>query len=270
MKKYVQTEPFHLRFTIPDARMRPVGTLVRLSSRKKPIIAANPRTASIPVPVTCPLNPASSPMLCPTCSTEVPADSAFCPKCGAALKQPATAPSTPADRLRAAAPAGATAQEAEQNLWRGGYSAKAMYGSWLVAAVITVVAAIASVLMPIPPIWLAAGIIVAVLWLTLLGKYFVARLSDDYTLTTQRLMNRHGILRQQTDRIEVIDIDDVTFVQGIVERMFGVGMVKVISSDKSHPVFYLRGIDDVQRVANLIDNARREERRKRGLYMESV
>ena len=38
----------------------------------------------------------------------------------------------------------------------------------------------------------------------------------------------------------------------------------------SDPSLVLRGIDNVQQVASMIDNARRDERRKRGLYMETV
>jgi len=98
----------------------------------------------------------------------------------------------------------------------------------------------------------------------------LTRLSVDYSLTSQRLVHKTGILRQVTNRIEVIDIDDVQFVQGLMERMFGVGTIKLLSSDTSDPSLVLRGIDNVQQVASMIDNARRDERRKRGLYMETV
>jgi uncharacterized membrane protein YdbT with pleckstrin-like domain len=172
--------------------------------------------------------------------------------------------------MRAAQAATAGDKAAEQQLWRGGFSPKAMYGSWIFAAVVTVAAGIASALVPMPTTWLVAGAIVAVLWIVLLGKYLYARFSDDYTLTSQRLMNRHGIFRQKTDRIEIIDVDDVSFEQGLVQRMFGVGSIKVMSSDTTDPEFWMRGIDNVRVVADLIDNARREERRKRALYMENV
>jgi hypothetical protein len=43
-----------------------------------------------------------------------------------------------------------------------------------------------------------------------------------------------------------------------------------LSSDTSDPKLFLKGIDDVKRVADLIDDARRSERRKRGMYIESV
>jgi uncharacterized membrane protein YdbT with pleckstrin-like domain len=174
------------------------------------------------------------------------------------------------EKVRAAQAASAASADPEEELWRGGFSPKAMYGSWLLAAVVTIVAGVASALIPLPATWLVAGVVVVVLWLVLLVQFLMQRLGVDYTLTNQRLMCRRGILRQVTDRTEVIDIDDVQFTQGIVERMFGVGTIKLLSSDTSDPTLVLKGIDDVRRVANLIDNARREERRKRGLYMEAV
>jgi hypothetical protein len=77
-------------------------------------------------------------------------------------------------------------------------------------------------------------------------------------------------LWRETDRIEAIDIDDVSFSQGPVERMLGVGSIRILSSDQSHPTMDLPGIENVRAVASLIDEVRRQERRKRGLYVESV
>jgi membrane protein YdbS with pleckstrin-like domain len=136
------------------------------------------------------------------------------------------------------------------------------------AIVVTVAAIILAFLSP--PAAIAAAIGVAVLWLALLVTFVYRRLNANYTLTTQRLLHKSGILLQRANRIEVIDIDDVTYVQGIIERLFGVGTIKLLSTDTSDPTLVLYGIDNVQQVANLIDNARREERRKRGLYMEAV
>jgi hypothetical protein len=73
-----------------------------------------------------------------------------------------------------------------------------------------------------------------------------------------------------TDRIEVIDIDDVTYEQGLVQRMLGVGTIRIASSDRTHPELVLSGIDGVQQVADTIDDIRRKERRKRGLHIESI
>jgi hypothetical protein len=52
--------------------------------------------------------------------------------------------------------------------------------------------------------------------------------------------------------------------------MLGVGSIRIMSSDQSHPAMDLPGIENVRAVASLIDEVRRQERRKRGLYVESV
>jgi hypothetical protein len=67
-----------------------------------------------------------------------------------------------------------------------------------------------------------------------------------------------------------IDIDDLTFEQGIVQRMFGVGKIRISSSDRTHPEIILVGIDNVKYVADLIDDARRKERRRRGVHIETI
>ena len=207
-------------------------------------------------------------MLCPSCSTTAPADSVFCPKCGHRLADPAPSTAkTPAEKLRGDR---STNNDPERQLWHGSYSPKAMYGHWLVAIVVTLVAIALSIVLPNPITWMAAGVIVPLLWLCIGAFYLYERLSVEYTLTSQRFVHQTGILRRTINRVELIDIDDVTVEQGFIERMFGVGTIKVLSSDVSDPKLLLRGIDDVKRVASMIDDCRREERRKRGMYIETV
>jgi uncharacterized membrane protein YdbT with pleckstrin-like domain len=167
---------------------------------------------------------------------------------------------------------GRTARDVpEEELWQGGYSPKAMYGSWLGAAVATVAGLIA-VLMFFPNAtgWMIFVAAAALIWLFLLATLAYRRFSDRYRLTNQRLFHEHGILRRVTDRVEVIDIDDVTFEQGIVERMLGVGTLRISSSDKTTPELSLPGIDNIKEVADTVDRARRAERQRRSLYIESV
>ena len=65
-------------------------------------------------------------------------------------------------------------------------------------------------------------------------------------------------------------MDDITYVQGIVDRIFGTGTIKVTSSDRTHPEVNLRGIDQVREVAALLDSARRQERLRRGVHIEAI
>lgn len=208
-------------------------------------------------------------MNCAACGTDIPLDASFCPKCGAKATEAKTSHPTfpsgaPADSLRSTADNG----DSEQRLWTGGYSGKAMVGSWLVAAVVSVALLIASFFFP--PGLLVFLALILLIWVGLALTLAYRKLNIHYELTTQRLVHRTGILTRRSDRIELIDIDDVTFEQGLVERMFGVGKIKITSSDRTHPELVLVGIDEVARVADMIDDARRKERRKRGVHIENI
>lgn len=160
----------------------------------------------------------------------------------------------------------------ERSLWKGGYSGKAMYGAWVLSAVLTVAALIAMGVLGNQNnlLWPIGGAALIAWWVIVLGVYMVRRLSVHYELTTQRFIHQRGILVRRTDRIEVIDIDDVSFTQGIIQRMLGVGTIQITSSDRTHPELKLTGIDQVATVSNMIDDVRREERRRRSLHIESV
>jgi uncharacterized membrane protein YdbT with pleckstrin-like domain len=146
-----------------------------------------------------------------------------------------------------------------------------MVGAWLLCALVTIV------LLVVGAMWVRSG----VLWLVLLVVALLTwgypafllihrRLSIRYRLTSQRFFHEQGILRHKTDRIEVIDIDDIAYDQTIVQRMVNVGTIHITSSDRSHPVFDVHGVENVKEVASLMDSARRKERIRRGLHIEAV
>jgi len=160
----------------------------------------------------------------------------------------------------------------EKELWQGSYSPKDMAGPFLLAALASIAAVVtAAVWGELGGAgWLWLILAIAAVWIALGLQLAYRRLSIRYRLTDQRFFHEHGILTRVVDRIEVIDMDDITFEQGLVDRFFGVGTIKVSSSDVTHPMLLITGIDDVQKVAGLIDNARRAERLRRGLHIESV
>lgn len=167
----------------------------------------------------------------------------------------------------------AAAQETptERSLWKGGYSPKAMYGTWVLSAVGTVVVLIAVAMLASgnSTAWYIAGAAILIWWVIAIGVYLYRRLSMHYELTTQRFVHQNGVLLRQTDRIEVIDLEDVSYTQGIIQRMLGVGTIRLSGRDRTHPELVLHGIDKVPEIASLIDDVRREERRRRSLHIES-
>jgi len=210
-------------------------------------------------------------MKCPQCSAEVQGGSTFCPACGARLDEAAGAPpNETAEKMQRLATG--KGEQPEEELWSGGYSPKAMIGAWIGAALATVAAVAALLVLGIadPNIWYVAIGVLAALWVVLLIRLAYKRLSINYRLTNHRFFHEEGILSRVNDRIEVIDMDDITFKQGLIDRMVGVGSILISSSDKSTPEFWIYGIDNVQEVADMMDKARRSERRRRGMHIEAV
>jgi membrane protein YdbS with pleckstrin-like domain len=206
-------------------------------------------------------------MQCEACGGEVPEGAAFCSHCGAATAADGRAKA--AQQFRPKGDRSAGHQAAEEELWSGTYSPKAMVGPALALAVLTVVGGIAASFAGARG-WVIFAVAAIALWAILAIVILYRRLTVRYRLTTYRLFHEVGLLSRTRDRIEVIDINDVTLRQGIIERMFNVGTIHIQSSDVTSPNLDMQGIEDVRRVTDLIDDTRRAERQRRGLFMENI
>jgi uncharacterized membrane protein YdbT with pleckstrin-like domain len=204
-------------------------------------------------------------MNCPKCGATVPAEAAFCQKCGTNLTS-GPSPAVPRSGGRG------VADTPEVTLWEGRYSPKAMVGSWIflgIAALMGVVLAIylmttpqfAYWWVPIAAVLLLAGVIAV--------RYFIKRIGIRYRLSNHRFFHEEGILNRKVNPIDLITINDVAWEQGFVERMMGVGRVKIMSSDTSDPVLWVEGIENIQNVATLIDQTRREEMMRRRVFYDA-
>ena len=118
--------------------------------------------------------------------------------------------------------------------------------------------------------WLILLLAMLLPWLYCFAVLCYRRMSVRYQLTTQRFIHERGILRRINDRIEVLDMDDITFEQGLLERLSGVGTIRIAAHDRTNPELVLPGIEKVAEVAQLFDDARMAERRRRGLHVEQI
>src|SRR5437773_1545398 len=104
-------------------------------------------------------------MLCPSCHTDVPANAAFCPKCGQRLGEAAAADLSAADKLRAASAAAQGPPEPEHDLWHGKYSPKAMFGWMCVGLLISISGPLLLILRVIPDsLNLLIGGVILAMW----------------------------------------------------------------------------------------------------------
>jgi membrane protein YdbS with pleckstrin-like domain len=174
-----------------------------------------------------------------------------------------------AAKLRPGGAGSVAGQPTEEELWSGTYSGKAMVGPAVGLGILTIAGLVAGSFAP-PIGWPIAGLAATILWAIFGLVLMYRKLSVRYRLTTFRFFHETGLLSRTRNRIEVIDINDVTLQQGLIERMFNIGTIHVQSSDVTHPNIYLPGIEDVHRVTDLIDNTRRSERQRRGVFMENI
>ena len=210
-------------------------------------------------------------MKCRQCNAEAVPEAVFCHQCGRPVGDLAGDLNAKQRFAAALSQGGADDDDPEEVLWQGRYSPRAMLGSWAAAGVLTLAVLIGGAVVGMSgTAWSIAIGLVLLGWLALVGLLFYRQLSIHYFLTTQRLLHEHGLLWREMDRIEAIDIDDVSYMQGPVQRMFGIGRIRITSSDATTPEFDILGIDDVRNVAAMIDEVRRQERRRRGIHIESV
>jgi hypothetical protein len=220
-------------------------------------------------------------MICPACGVEVVPSAMFCHKCGQRLDSPGNDVSPHAPGEASANSAGAFQQVAasrweskdtpEEELWRGGYSPKAMLGGWVLSGCVSVVLLLIGIIWVREAFWwvmLVVGMLLP--WLYFLSVLSYRRISVHYTLSTQRFIHERGFFNRVNDRIELLDVDDITFEQKLWERIVGVGTLRIASHDRTNPEFVLTGIEDIKRVAGLFDDARLAERRRRGVHVEQI
>lgn len=218
-------------------------------------------------------------MRCPECGEDLHESARFCHQCGAEIAKPAGERSRrrsstkvgPKSRVRRVSRKSSMADRDETVLWTGSFSAKGLIHSWLLAGLISIVLPVGGVMVGATPFeWTVILGIIGIVWLGLGLLLLLQQLNVHYELTDQRLIHRSGILLRRTNRIELIDMDDVSHQQGLIERLFDVGTIEIASSDRSHPLIRLPGISDVEDIAMLIDDARRRERIRRGIHIEQI
>jgi len=84
-------------------------------------------------------------------------------------------------------------------------------------------------------------------------RYFGLPLSfTRYSLSDDRLFISVGLLNIKDDEILLYRVRDIDTSRNLWQRLFGVGTVKVMSSDKTMPVLELKNIKDPVMVKELI------------------
>jgi len=209
---------------------------------------------------------------CPECKQQVSTEAVSCPHCGKQLTESAAAAPTAGSGFFVPR----SAPGPEETLWEGRPSIALLYGKLLrlfIRLIIVIVIgyfALTSGLSGLASLSSAAGSfveqnntvleigIIVVLALLLLPSVMGilqawARIKNThYRVTNQRIVIQSGVLSRALEEIDMRSIDDIEFQQFVFERLFGIGQVFVVSTDKVAPKLSLHGIPDPLKIRELI------------------
>lgn len=235
-------------------------------------------------------------MSCPKCSTRLIVGANFCHHCGTRVAEPAADEFAGAEAVVAGqAPFDYSAQseaegrrsrggatdlnpepsldDPEEDLWEGGFSPKAMAGSFIGCALASVACLTGAVIAFVrDPAWLGGVLLLAipVLWLAQVSRVVKRCWSVRYRLTDRRLFVQIGLFSCQKHQIELAQVDAVRIRQNMLDRVLDVGSIEILTRDRHIGRLLLEGVSDADAVAEKIRSIGRWLRERQAVPVEGV
>ena len=91
-----------------------------------------------------------------------------------------------------------------------------------------------------------------------------------YSMTDDRLFLECGFLNIKTEEVLLYRIRDISLERKLGQRIFGVGSVRVISSDKTAPELLIKNIKHPVEVKELIHRQVEEAKLKRRMHFSEL
>ena len=102
-------------------------------------------------------------------------------------------------------------------------------------------------------------------------RYFGLPLSfTRYAMSDDRLFTSEGFLNIRDDEILLYRVRDIDTSRSLWQRIFGVGTIKVISSDKTMPTMVLKNIKNPIEVKELLHSQVEEVKLKRRVRIGEI
>ncbi|RBP47534.1 PH (Pleckstrin Homology) domain-containing protein [Roseimicrobium gellanilyticum] len=146
----------------------------------------------------------------------------------------------------------------ETVLWSG-HSSQWVHFWWYLFCVLLAIAAAVGALFT-AGLSLVGLLIPLLMWI---GRWWMTR-TTKYELTSQRLRKTSGILNRTLDELELYRVKDYSVEMPLLMRIFGLGNIRLVTSDATTPVVDIPAIKDAMEVRELLRTAVQAERdRKR-------
>jgi hypothetical protein len=92
----------------------------------------------------------------------------------------------------------------------------------------------------LPPWWLTLAFIL--IGLLFLAVPWIRTKMVRYRISNYRIDYERGLLSRRIDTLELWHVEDIAFHQSLIDRIMGVGDIRVISHDDTTPQLLLKGI----------------------------
>ena len=146
----------------------------------------------------------------------------------------------------------------EKTLFQGSPSQVLNFGAYLLSGGVALALIAAAILLSQP--WLALGLLAPIGYA---GWRWLLLRSRVYEVTTERIRVSTGILTRRTDELELYRVEDITLVEPLSLRMFGLGNVELATNDTSNPRLVLPAIKGVKQLREDLRKAVEERREKK-------
>lgn len=116
--------------------------------------------------------------------------------------------------------------------------------------------------------WIILGVLL-ISGLVVVGRIVLRILTTRYRITSQRLFIERGLFTQTVDQTELIRVDDVRLKKTVLDRLFGLGSVVILTTDATDKETLIEGIAEPEEVAEAIRKHMRTMRKK-SLFVENL
>lgn len=103
--------------------------------------------------------------------------------------------------------------------------------------------------------------------LIVIGIVWIANRCTEYTVTNQRIKLQKGIIFRRADEIELYRIKDVKVDYSLLNQMFDIGIITLVSSDPTTKggQLQMRYVVKAREIREMLRNVVEQSRRRRGV-----
>ncbi len=173
-------------------------------------------------------------------------------------------PSSPVSEVKE--PGTSTDDSEEVEVWWGSYAGRTMVPDFVLCGLLTVgifgAAWYSGAWNGSEPLRLTAQLLAGALWLLQGGRWAYRVVSINYRLTTRRLFCDRGFYHPANREVELAHVNHVLVIRGPLERLLGVGRIRVVLQDRTTQPLVLEGVSAPESIAMTIREQVRRARQQ--------